>query len=69
MTGLVERSARNQIFIATIAGTEVVSSVIRRQKSATISAMDAVVMLSDFQRDYDTWYRHVAVNSAVIARA
>lgn len=66
---IVDPTAGNDIYIARIAGVEVVSAVTRRQRSGSISAVDAAIILTDFRSDFAKDYQLVDLTPALIAHA
>jgi len=59
----------NPIYMALIAGVEVVSAITRRARSGSLSATDAATTLADFRYDFANQYHLVEITPALIARA
>lgn len=66
---IADPAAGNRIYIARIAGAEVVSAIVRRGRAGSLSANGARTAVSDFRYDYANLYRVVEVGRALIARA
>src|SRR5215471_2268988 len=56
----------NSIFIALVAGAEMVAAVTRKVRVGAIPLLDAQVALSDFKNHFKTEYFVVLVNAAVV---
>lgn len=61
--------ARNRLYIARIAGVEVVSAITRRQRAGAIAANDAASALSDFRTDFADEYVIAEVDAALVSDA
>jgi predicted nucleic acid-binding protein len=61
--------AGNRIYLARIAGVEVVSAIIRRQRAGAIAANDAASALADFLTDFANEYVIAEVDAALVSDA
>jgi len=59
--GVLLPAARNRIYVATIAGVEVVAALRRRQRGGSISAAETAIALADARNDFANQYRVVNV--------
>ena len=67
VTNLIDPVARHEIYIARIAGVEVVSAIKRRESGGTLSLSDAVVALSNFHADFGSLFAIVDVGARLIS--
>jgi len=61
--------AGNRLYIARIAGVEVVSAITRRQRVGAIAANDAASALADFRTDFADEYVIAEVDAALVSNA
>jgi predicted nucleic acid-binding protein len=66
---LVDPAAGNPIHLVNLTGVEVVSAIVRRVRSGSVSAADAAVMLGGFRHDFANQYRIVDVTPPLITQA
>jgi len=66
---LLDPAARNRIYVARIAGVEVVSALTRKRRGTHISAADAAAAITRFRQDFANRFRIVEVTSALITAA
>ncbi len=69
VTGLLDPTARNRLYIARIAGAEVTAALTRRERGGHLSAVDAAAAVASFQHDYTIRLRPVEITSALIGEA
>jgi predicted nucleic acid-binding protein len=66
---LVAPAAGNRIYVARITGVEVVSAVSRRQRSGSLPASEATIVLTQFRHDFAAEYRVVAITAPLLTLA
>lgn len=66
---IADPAAHNRLYIASIAGVEVVSAITRRRAARAISIEDAVTALADFRRDLMSAYVIIEIDAQLITRA
>lgn len=66
---IADPTTGNRLYIALIAGVEVVSAIVRRQRAGAINASDASTALSDFRRDFASQYVIIEMDAAFISQA
>ena len=59
----------NTIFVASVAGVEVVSAITRRQRAGAISLNDAKIALRDFRHDFADEFFIIEVDDNLISNA
>ncbi len=64
-----EPSAGNQLFVALIAGAEVVAAIAKRQRMGALDAAEAQVAIATFGNHFKAQYDVVAATREVIERA
>ncbi len=69
ITGLLDPSARNRLYVARITGAEVVAALARKERGQHLSSTDAASAISSFQHDYANRLRPVEVTAALIVEA
>jgi len=69
VSGLVAPTAGNRIYVARITGVEVVSAVTRRQRSGSLTAGEATLVLDQFRHDFTVEYRVMAITPPLITQA
>jgi uncharacterized protein len=67
--GIADPDAGNLIFIATIAGVEVVSAIARRQRAGAIGADQAAKAIADFRQDFVHEYFIIELDDKVVSEA
>ena len=67
--GLGDPLAGNRLYIARIAGAEVVSAITRRHRAGAIAAKDAASALVDFRTDFADEYVIAEVDAALVSDA
>jgi len=67
--GLTDPANVHGIYIARIAGAEVVSALTRRQRGGSITMADLALTLADFRQDFTNGYRIIEITESLIARA
>jgi hypothetical protein len=66
---LMRPSAGNRIYLAWIAGPEIISALTRRQRQGDITQDELMALLEQFEYEWDHWCRRIDVNVPVIRRA
>jgi hypothetical protein len=66
---LIEPPSDDRIFIARITAVEVVSAIKRRERSGSLSSMDAITSLTQFRQELTSTYRSVDISAKLISRA
>lgn len=66
---LADPVAGNRLYIARIAGVEVISAIARRRNTGAINANDAATAIADFRRDLVSTYIIIEVDAPLIAQA
>ena len=66
---IADPAVRNRLYIASIAGVEVVSAITRRRVVGAISTEDAIAALADFRRDLMSAYVIIEIDAQLITRA
>jgi hypothetical protein len=66
---VTDPTAGHAIYILQVTTVEVTSAVIRRQRSGTVSAMDATIVLRQFRQDLATEYQGIEVTPALLSAA
>ena len=66
---LCQQSQPEDLYIARIAGAEVVSAIARRGQAGHLSPQGLAAALNRFQQDFATGYEIIEVSPAIIARA
>jgi uncharacterized protein len=69
VSSLVAPTAGNRIYLARIAGVEIISAVTRRQRSGSLTPGEAALVLGRFRQEFATQYRIVAITSALVDQA
>jgi predicted nucleic acid-binding protein len=69
MLALADPAARNALCIARITGVEVVSAIVRRQRSGDLTPTETAASLIDFETDFASQYWPVDVHLGVVSRA
>jgi predicted nucleic acid-binding protein len=69
VAGLTDPTSGNRIYVASITGVEVVSAITRRQRGGSLSATDAITVLTRFRHDLAHEYRVVEISPALVAAA
>lgn len=67
--GLTDPAARHDIYLARIAGVEVISAIARRSRSGGLSTTTAAQVLADFRFDFASQYQTFEITAALITRA
>ena len=62
-------ASRNRLYIARIAGVEVVSAVTRRQRAGAIDTNDAATALADFRQDFASQLLIVEIDAILVSNA
>ena len=57
----------NEIFIAAIAGVEIVAAITRRSRGGSISVTDAATVCNQLRRDLQTDYQIVEITQTIIS--
>ena len=66
---MCRRSQPEDLYIARIAGAEVVSAIARRGRAGHLSPQELTAALDRFQQDFATGYEVIEISPALIARA
>jgi predicted nucleic acid-binding protein len=66
VTGLLDPTARNRLYIARITGAEVTAALTRRERGGHLSAFDAAAAIAFFQHDYANRLRPVEITAALV---
>jgi len=66
---VLDPGAANAIYLARIAGVEVVSAIARRARGGDITLSDGAAAIGQFRHEFATTYCTVEINQALIARA
>jgi uncharacterized protein len=66
---LADPTATNRLYIASIAGVEVVSAIVRRRSAGTVNTIDAARALADFHQDLASMYIVIEVDARLITKA
>ncbi|MGB9180426.1 MAG: type II toxin-antitoxin system VapC family toxin [Pyrinomonadaceae bacterium] len=66
---IADPATANRIYIARIAGVEVVSAITRRKHGGALNASDAATALADFRLDFVREYIIIEVDATLIARS
>jgi len=61
--------ASHVLFVALIAGAEVVAAVAKRERTGSLSATDAQQAISDFQNHFRAQYNVIALTRDIVERA
>ena len=69
MRQLTAPSSGNVIYIAQIAGVEVVAAITRQHRGGLLAAADAAAAIDAFRQDFQTSYHRIAISEAVISDA
>jgi predicted nucleic acid-binding protein len=69
VTSLAAPAAGNRIYLARIAGVEVISAVVRRQRSGSLTSKQLAIVLGQFRHDFAAEYRIVAITPALLDQA
>jgi predicted nucleic acid-binding protein len=69
VVGLADPAAGNDLYLAAVAGVEVVSALVRRSRGGSLPAADAATALSQFRYDFAHQYQIVGITDALLARA
>ena len=69
VTALFDPSAGNEIFVAAIAGVEIVAAVARRVRGGAITASDATSIYNQLRLDWLSDYQIVEVNDLLLQQA
>jgi len=67
--GVADPLAANRLYVAGVAGVEVVSALARRARSGSLSPADTAAGIADFRYDFDTQYRRVRITPSLIVHA
>ena len=67
VTGLIDPTAGNEIYLARIAGVEVVSAIKRRERAGSISQQAANTALSDFRSDFPVLFALLEISPTLIS--
>jgi predicted nucleic acid-binding protein len=68
-TSIVNPASGNLNHLAGITGPEVVSAIVRRQRSGSISGPDAALLLAEFRREFLGDYLLVDISPSLVAGA
>jgi predicted nucleic acid-binding protein len=66
---LLHPAAGHRLYIARIAGVEVVSSITRRERAGSLSKQDASIALTHFRRAFIHSYNLVEISELLVSRA
>ena len=66
---LFDPSLGNQVFIAAIAGVEIVSAITRRAKNGSLNVTDAIAIRNQFKQDFQTEYQIIEISEKIINSA
>ena len=66
---LARPSAGHRVYVAWIAGPEVVSALTRRERGGELARDELVVLLGQFRREWEGRYHRLDMNAPVLRRA
>lgn len=66
---IVDPAVGHHIYLARIAGVEVVSALTRQRTSGSLSAFEAATAITQFRYDFTHQYRPIEITAALIERA
>lgn len=69
VSGLLEPQAGHEIFIALVAGAEIIAAISRRVRMGTLSAQDGQTAITAFKSSFRAEYRIVATTTNVVDSA
>jgi predicted nucleic acid-binding protein len=69
LSAITTPSARHDIYIARIAGAELIAALFRRVRMGEINRPDALQLAADFKTDWQTQYQIVEITVNLIDRA
>lgn len=69
VTGLLDPTTRNRLYIARITGAEVTAALTRRERGGQLSTLDAAAAIALFQHDYANRLRPVEITAALVGGA
>lgn len=69
VVGLTDPVARSRIYVARIAGVEVVSAITRKARGGDLSGADATNAIEEFRYDFANSYRLVEIAPSLVDRA
>jgi predicted nucleic acid-binding protein len=69
VTGIMRPSSRNLLYIARVAGVEVISAIVRRTRTGSLSAAHSARALARFRADFKTRFQIVGITVAVVKQA
>lgn len=69
VTSFFDPKTGSKLYAARISGDEVVSAIIRRTRSGSLSVQDAAKAIAQFRLEYTSVYRFIELTPPVIARA
>lgn len=69
ISSLLDPTAGHAIYVARIAGAEVVAAVARRKRSGELSSDETTTALNQFRLEFTHFYRIIEITPSLIARA
>jgi predicted nucleic acid-binding protein len=66
---LMQPAAANALYAVAITELEVTSAIVRRQRSGSLSATEAAVVLGDFRQDFQNEFQVLDVAATLVASA
>ena len=69
VTSLIDPAAGHEIFLARIAGVEVLSAIKRRERARTTSPQEAEVAISNFRREFAVFFTVLEISALLISEA
>jgi uncharacterized protein len=66
VSGLFDPTWGHEIFVAALAGVEIVAAVTRRSRGGSISASDAIAMCNQLRSDLQTEYQILEITEKII---
>jgi predicted nucleic acid-binding protein len=69
VSSIMRPSSRNPLYLARLAGVEVISAIVRRTRTGSLSAAHAAAGLARFRAEFKTRFQIVGITVAVVKRA
>lgn len=69
VSGIMRPCSRNLLHLARLTGVEVVSAIVRRTRSGSLSATHGATALARFRADFNTRFQIVGIMAALVKQA